>query len=374
MKQWFLSFLLLLSTAKLSAQLEVHADLGMLADDNIDNNYLRISDRITTPSLSLHYSLSDDTQEANFFYSGILNYYSLNTVRTFQLHSLGGDYTRAFGDESQSALEASFSLSTRTDRTEFAIYDYSQFFGVVSFKHFFTETSLGRLSYNFHSMGFHQLSDFDFTEHIITSKYTQQLSTGTTIILNIDLGGKVYTNSSNSTASTGMKARGKSSMNEWMPSVIQTIGSVRVGQSIWEGTGVSAFVQYQWNLRKQTRYISSEYGLISDDDVFDDHYGYEGLMLQGMLTQKLPFNAQVRFIISRQDRLYVNFPVLDLSGNQISGQRNDTRTTSTLNLTKPFESLGIELTLSYDYIVNASNDPVYQYTNSAFAIGLSLPF
>jgi hypothetical protein len=372
MKQLAVTFLTIILSATMLAQFSLETNLSVMSDDNIDNNSLRIADRVSIPSLTLGYSLSDDAHETNIFYTGAMNYYSLNTARTYQLHSLGGEYSRTFGDESETTLEAKLSFDTRLDRAEFSVYDYSQFTGFASVKNFFTEMSLGQLSYNFRSMNFRELTDFSFTEHSIAAKYSRQYSTGTTVILNVDLGGKIYTSSSDTLSTPGGKGRGKNSISQFLPSVIQTIGSARVGQSVWEGTGLSILAQYQWNLLKQTRYMSSEYGLISDDEIFDDHYGYEGLMLQGMLTQKLPFDAQFRLILSKQDRLYSNLPAYDLLGNQIASQRNDSRTSSTLNLTKSFESLGIDLTISYDYIINASNDPLYDYTNNAVSVGVSI--
>ena len=72
---------------------------------------------------------------------------------------------------------------------------------------------------------------------------------------------------------------------------------VRAGQSIFENTGLSMTAQYQWNIQKESRYLVSEYGSISDDAIFDDHYGYEGLQISAMLTQVLPFDARVRIIV-----------------------------------------------------------------------------
>jgi hypothetical protein len=365
---------LIFITSVTKAQFSINSDINLMSDDNIDNNYLQISDRITMPSLSLGYGLSDDAQEANFIYNGAMNYYSINTARTHQLHSIGGNYSRAFGDESETTLEAKLSFDTRVDRSEFSVYDYSQIAGTASVKHFFTETSLGQAVYNFRAMSFRELTDFNFTEHLISTKYSQQFSSGTTAILNLEIGGKIYSSSTASESSYNSNSKGKSGSSLLLPSVIQTIGSLRIGQSVWEETGLSMLAQYQLNLRKQTRYISSEYGLISDDEIFDDHYGYEGLMLQGMLTQKLPLDMQVRLIISRQDRLYSNLPAYDLLGNQLAGQRNDIRTASTINLTKSFESLGINLNISYDYIINSSSDQLYDYTNNAIGVGVSVPF
>jgi hypothetical protein len=132
--------------------------------------------------------------------------------------------------------------------------------------------------------------------------------------------------------------------------------------------------QYQWNIQKESRYLASEYGNISDDALFDDHYGYEGLQLSGMLTQVISSDARFRLAGSWQNKLYSNLSAYDLSNNLVSGQRSDARTTLSLQFTKEFESLGITLNAAYDYIVNDSNDSFYHYTNNAFSLGLSVPF
>jgi hypothetical protein len=144
---------------------------------------------------------------------------------------------------------------------------------------------------------------------------------------------------------------------------------VRVAQSIFEGTGVSLTGQYQWNIQKESRYL---YGSIPDDVIFDDHYGYEGLLLSVMFTQVLPLNSRLRFTVAKQNRIYSTLPAYNLIGNLVSDKRNDNRSVYTVQFKKDFEELDISVNATYDYIINSSNDVFYDYTNKAFTLGISL--
>ena len=121
-----------------------------------------------------------------------------------------------------------------------------------------------------------------------------------------------------------------------MPSVTQLTGMARIGQSIFEGTGLSLTSRYQWNIQKQTRYLSSSSGVISDDELFDDHYGYEGLQTSLMLTQVVSESMLLRVSGGLQNRLYSSLAAYDLEGNQVADQRVDDRSYVSVYLEKTF--------------------------------------
>jgi hypothetical protein len=93
-----------------------------------------------------------------------------------------------------------------------------------------------------------------------------------------------------------------------------------------------------------------------------------------MLTQMLPGSARVRLSYLLQGRTYANRPASDLAGVQIADTRQDMRKAFSVQLSKPFESLGFTLGLSFDHIVNASNDPYYDYSNNALSLIISYGF
>jgi len=158
------------------------------------------------------------------------------------------------------------------------------------------------------------------------------------------------------------------------PGVTQLIGTLKIGQGIVEGTGLSLTAQYQASLLKESRYLTFSDGKLTDDELFDDHYGYEGPLGSLMLTQLLPADIRLRISGTMQQRRYSDRPAFDLAGVELAPQRVDNRTTFTLAVDKPFESLGIRVSFTYDHIINASNDIFYDYRNDAIAARVSFAY
>jgi hypothetical protein len=143
---------------------------------------------------------------------------------------------------------------------------------------------------------------------------------------------------------------------------------VKIGQGLAEGTGLSLLGQYQTSLQKESRYLTFLDGTLTDDEVFDDHYGYEGPLASLMITQLCPADIRMRISGTVQQRRYSDRPAFDLAGAVVASQRIDDRTTFSATAEKSFPSLGIRLTLVYDHIINSSNDSFYDYKNNAFAL------
>ncbi len=356
------------------AQLRIGANVTTMYDDNVNNNYLRITDKVAQLSLQTAYEWERETHNTQIFYTGTLNYYDAVNERSFHYHSTGLTYSKLFGRDRQSLLNAGATYNLRADREAYTFYDHQQFSAYANLKHPLTENLLGRFGYSLRSLNFKELGDFNYTEHYFFAQLTRSLATKSTIIVEADLGTKIYAtgNVDTTTSQTGMRGRGRLMTTTSTPSVTQLIGLARVGQSLFEGTGLSVTAQYQINLQKEARFLSSDYGTISDDELFDDHYGYEGLQTSVMLTQLLPVGLVMKISGGAQNRNYADRPAYDLLGTQIADKRIDTRRILSAQLEKQFKSLGISLGLSYDYIRNSSNDLYYDYRNHAFAVELAI--
>jgi len=188
-----------------------------------------------------------------------------------------------------------------------------------------------------------------------------------------DLGTKIYTtaNVEEVTVAGHGRRHNRNLSSTSTPRVTQFIGIARVGQAIIAGTGLSMTAQYQINLQKASHYLTSQEGVIADDELFDDHYGYEGLQATVMLTQLLPAGMVMKIAGGMNERNYTGQPAFDLTGAQLDDQRLDHRRNFALQVEKSFESLGVSFGLAYDYIDNNSNDAYYDYTNHAFTALLS---
>jgi hypothetical protein len=364
-----LMLLAVLSVHEARAQFGLEASVTGMYDDNINNNYLQISDKISTLNLNTGYGMDLGNWYGRAYYDGVLNYFQSVTERTNQFHSGNLSFAHLSGDNDENILDIGMQYGEGYYHGDYSFYDHSLWTAYINYKQFLGERIINKVGYSFRSVDFAQLGDFSYTEHTVYGNFSVALPTSTTLILQTDLGSKFYSTANPTAGTGGMR---KSSLTI-MPSVTQLTGFLRVGQSIVEGTGLSLTTNYQWNIQKQTRYLSSTYGVISDDELFDDHYGYEGLQTYLMLTQVLSESMLLRITGGMQTRLYSSLSAYDLAGTTVADQRIDKRSYASLFLQKDFDA-GFSVKAAYDFIRNASNDAFYDYSNNAITLELTVPF
>ncbi|MCX6132311.1 MAG: hypothetical protein NTU47_00745 [Ignavibacteriales bacterium] len=364
---WFIVTTVVTSNAYGQVGFESH--ISTMYDDNILNNYQQISDKVSTLTLNTGYGFGGIHWDARVFYDGTLNYYQSVTDRTNQFHSLQTSFALYSGEDQENVLNVGVSYGQGFYRGSSAFYNHDQVTAIVQYKQFLSDLIINNLGYAFRSIRFSDMSDFSYSEHALSGGFSFALPTQTTLIVQADLGAKFYSTPSSTGEAEGMRKGGMS----FAPGVIQFGPLIRIGQSIFEGTGLSLTTKYQWNIQKQARYISTSYGSVSDDELFDDHYGHEGLHTSLMLTQLLPESMVMKVTGGVQNRLYSSLAAYDLDGNVLSSQRTDLRTSLSVLLQKDFQ-MGFTLKAAVDFIRNYSNDPYYNYRNSALALELSLPF
>ncbi len=359
-----------------SAQWSAGAYLGTLLDDNAFNNHLQISDRITELSLQTAYDWETDAHDLQLFYAGAGNFFALLPSRTFYEHNAGVTYSQLFGEDEATLLNAGGTFSLRDNRDEYTVYDHSQWSLSLNMRHYLSGSFMMKGGYSFRSASFAELSDFNYSEHVAFVQGAVSLPSKTTIMLQADLDFKKYLSANVDSASGSLagSGKGKHRASASTPGVTQLIGTLKIGQGIAEGTGLSLTGQYQVSLQKESRYLTFSDGRLTDDELFDDHYGYEGPLGSLMLTQLLPADIRLRISGTLQQRQYSDRPAFDLAGVELAPQRVDNRSTFSLSVDKPFDSLGIRVTFTYDHIINSSNDLFYDYRNDAVAARVSFAY
>ena len=370
-RQWI--FLLLFLPLTVHSQWRGGIEAGTLFDDNVFNNSLQIADRVSELSLQGAYEWTTGGHDLQLFYSGILDYFALLPARTFQLHTAGLAYTREPEEDTGTLWNAGVDLSLRDNREDYTIYDYIQFSLYANLHAELGEQFRLKGGYSLRSVAFSELQEFDYLEHVFFVQAATSLPSATTFIAQADLGFKSYAtpnaDTTIATSSTGRRA-GRSNVSA-APAVSQLITTLRIGQGITGSTGLSLTGQYQVSLAKESRYLLVEGGILTDDEIFDDHYGFDGPSLSLTATQILPGDMQFRVSGSVQERRYSSRPAFDLSGMELAPQRIDTRQVVSLSLEKSFDALGLRAALSYDIIRNLSNDTQYTYRNHAVALSVS---
>jgi hypothetical protein len=370
-------FLMLLSVTGIRAfaQVTLGASVESLYDDNVYNNSQSVASPATAFALQGGYVWDGESSSVALSYAGAVNYFSAVTEKTFSTHQTSLLYGAPLDADERTSFNAGAAYMVRVNREMFSIYDHGQLSLHATLEHRFSEECIGRAGYTFRSVRFAELPDFDYLEHYAFAQVTSLLPTNSTLILEADLGSKGYlTPDVSETGQSGHRGRGQSVVASDGPVVTQVIGMARIGHPIVEGTGLSLTFQYQGNIQKESRYVLSSGGVFSDDEFLDDHYGYEGPSGMLMLTQLIPGDARLRLSFSLQGRTYANRPAYDLSGFQIASSRLDTRKALSVLVSKSFEAWGCSLGLSYDYIINASNDSYYTFTNTALSLSVSVAY
>ncbi len=354
----------------LTAQFNIRSTLSTMADDNVNNNALQLKSNVTTLNLNSGYSWENENNYTSLYYDGSFTYYESFLQRTNHFHSVDVEFIQLYGEEDQNILTAGGLLGTSINRDDFVIFDHSQLSGFMNYKYFLNDWLINKIGYSVKAISFSSLNDFSFTEHVIFVHAAFAATSTTTAILQADLGTKFYS----STPSGSSSSMRKGSLSSLMPSVTQLTGMVKLGQRITDELGVSITERYQWNIQKQTRYLSSDYGFISDDELFDDHYGYEGFHTNAAITSLLSESITLKLSGGLQNKLYSSLSAYDLSGNVVADQRIDARMYGNILLQKEFVDLGFNLKTSMDVIRNISNDAYYDYSNNAITVELSVPF
>ncbi|MDP1676826.1 MAG: hypothetical protein Q8L88_08135 [Bacteroidota bacterium] len=354
----------------LSAQFNIRPTISSMADDNVNNNAFQIKSNVTTFNLNSGYSWDNESNFTSLYYDGTFTYFESFLQRTNHFHSINTEYTQLYGSENQNALNVGGLLGTSINRDDYVIFNHSQLSGFINYKYFAADWLINKFGYSFRSVGFVSLNDFSFTEHSIFAHAAFAATSTTTAIVQADLGTKFYS----TTPSGSSSSMRKGVMSSLLPSVTQLTGMIKLGQRITDELGVSITERYQWNIQKQTRYLSSDYGFISDDELFDDHYGYEGFHTNATITSLLSETIMLKLSGGLQNKLYSSLSAYDWDGNVVADQRIDARTYFNIGLRKNFEDLGFSLKGAVDVIQNSSNDSFYSYKNNAFTLEISVPF
>ena len=128
------------------------------------------------------------------------------------------------------------------------------------------------------------------------------------------------------------------------------------------------------NILNNARSLATMYS-VTDDEIFDTRYGYEGLSYEINVKQLFAHAFALDLGYGVAQKNYINSAAYDGEGNILAPQRNDTRYIFSLALKKGFDIGGgnsLAVMLLYDSILNASNDHYYNYSNNVAALRLSL--
>ncbi len=357
-------------------------------DDNAFRNFRTLGDYITEFSAYLAREGGSEDWQWRAFYRGGFNYFSQYQQRSFHYHQTGLALAKKF-DEGKYVLNFGANVRLRANQKEYNYYNFKQtsLYGNLKVARSASSTIFG---YRLRVHSYTNLPELSYIEHYFFVRQAMFLPTRTSVTVEANYGHKTYQQAIASTPGFFQNPEGyghhRGGMGHWMggnnfnsfnPSLNQFVASIRGAQSLTLSTGLSFEALIRRNSDSAVRYLAGQvYGYTTEDDLFDDRYGYESEELAFTLTQLLPWSAQFRLGMEYQWKDYLNRPALDLNGEPLStGElRRDTRAFIWQSLVKPFR-FGHEKSLNISgevvWIDNRSNDLYYDYKVLVFSLGIS---
>ena len=330
-------------------------------DDNIYNNYDKVSDFVHSVSLDAAYDIESDDNNFQMFYIGNLTYFRENDFKSSNTHKIGLVNTYFFSEDGN-PLNAGINYAQRNNRDELSVYDLSQLSAYSNYRHFLNETDYLLAGYLFFYNDYKNFDSFTHFEHKGFLKYSSTFSTKTTLSLGSEMDFKIY------------KIRYNSP--DIADNISQWKSYIHVAQNVFESTGISGYIQYRKNLTQGNRYINYTDYVYYEEEIFNDAYSNDGFEAGTNLTQLISDEVMLKGEFIYTQRNFNNLNVALPDGTETDVLRKDNYYAFGAELQFNLYGLvkGLELSLSYNYLLNKSNDYFYDYDNHLSSVTLEWGF
>ncbi len=197
------------------------------------------------------------------------------------------------------------------------------------------------------------------------ARFNTYFQTGTSVTLSFNYGLKDYI----LLPSSQQQGRGRQVLIDYieMPSVDQFVSNFKLVQSLGMKTSLSFDYLNHLNpgLAGGSAEVVKDESLFTEDELFDDRYGYSGHEFSALFTHYLHAYVKLQLGASRSWKTYLNRNVYDVQGNLslIDQSRQDDRFIAWFEISRSLKlNWGIKtlnLSLQGGYLQNDSNDSYY---------------
>ncbi len=376
------------------AGLDTQINLYSTYDNNIFRTPEQTTDLISGIGMKLNYKPAGSN--FNLFYQGDYSSFKESNLLNFYFHTLGADYSKAFGQDDVHRLYAGSTWTIRLNKQDHEYYDYQQFYAYLNSR-FDLDFLFFSAGYNFRYRRFEYLSDLTNYLHNVFLQLNKSFETRTSLILEASFGRKSFKGSDTFTQiieSVGMSGKGQG--KRWntaadggstvvstelpAPVLNQAVFLIRAAQSLHTRVGIYLQYSRQISLNEETNFRNSD-DYFQDEELFDDPFSYESSAGAGQLTWLLPWNTKLLLrggLISKEytdeQAFTAETDTIGLGGNRDDEQRN-----FYIGFSKKFNGSKswlrkLEIQIDFAYIDNKSNSYWYDYKNTVFGTSLKWQF
>ncbi|MBN1561600.1 DUF560 domain-containing protein, partial [candidate division KSB1 bacterium] len=323
----------------------------------------------------LNYDALSERAGLRAFYQGAATLFENYDARSYSLHQVGLSYYNYVNGSESQKLNVGLNANARLHRDEYRWYEYKQGYFFASYKTVLRPQLYGYIGVNSRVRTYDDLQPYSYLQHVAFLRLSSFFNSGTSLIAEFDFMHKDYLHAD---ATPGEFAELQTDGDGQSK---QLVGIVRVAQAITLKTGLSAQLTVRRNLASSVRYlIDAEGYYYSDEELFDDPFGYAAEQLDIALKQKLPWKMQLELGGVYMMKHYSNRLALDLQGYPFADLRlrDDRRFIGQITLSKAWQvSRSIApliFSIDLSYMKNDSNDPYYVYNMRSFSVGFSQNF
>ncbi|PLX23948.1 MAG: hypothetical protein C0600_14110 [Ignavibacteria bacterium] len=417
--------LMLCFSAELTAQVSVSLYTSSMYDDNSFAFYEKREDVYHALFGAVSAGFSGEHSYHQGYYYGALVLFRTYADRTYNIHTLGSysqfqlNY-RNDGSESAAAMshelyahqsgpspppadvaieQEVFSdslvsylfvipqVGMRLDHDNWDFYDFNRGSLLLRLRRHVAGDLMSRLYYTIQYKQYPNLEQFTHVEHYAGALFSHALGSGWELFGSADGGFKSYTASMSDTlwVSDGKPGKGKGGIKPPVavisqfstPSTAQFVFSGGLSYRLFARAPLSLSYVRRSNPSTDARYVREDaiFGL-SEDEIFDDRYGYQADELRLQMDGTLPGNIRTTNVLAFLQKDYPR-TATDLNGVARPGapQRVDNRVELRLQALYPFfrnsAGKGLSVGLAYNYIRNRSNNAYHDYNINQVALVLS---
>ncbi len=407
-----------------AAQLSGYLSTSYGFNGNPLYNYAQTSDQVSQSYIELHHTSDFDNSSLDFVYTGGLMMFNQLAERNYYEHALAGRWNFVTGEPDEGAedtdsLGAYFAtelkFTARHDKSAFEVYDNNSGGLNVSYRTAAGDALFWRFTNKAEYRTYKLVNELSNITDILAISLGSRSRDRVYVEVLATVGVKHYTTSLSDTSSyetitptgsdtgsgtgsghghgkgLGNGSSGSSGNSGSAPGFIKkehlyvttesnstwqyTVGGIV--EKKWERNSVLAGFIYRYNPTTATRYVAQYASSTTlSEDIYNDHFAYEGPEASLMFTQAFPLRISSVFQLQWSSRTYSG-PALSLDGVQTADRRKDSHLGFEVTVSKAFaifDGVDLEVSLSGAAARNQSNDAYNDYSGSAVAAGVAIGF
>ncbi len=368
----------------LAAEWQTKASVSGSIEDNVFRNSSPEKDLMSEVDLHVGYAWDWEKWSVLASYEGKYISFMDHADRNYLLPQITLAAQRNL--EKKGWVSSGLRARTRIDRDSYGLYDYHEVVGFVDAKLPMNDHLTLLAGYSLSNRRYAELEELDNLEHQLYWGLQMPLESGTNIGVYSELGYKQYLSPlDKGTTIVRQGSRGRkivtTDANSEFTNVGQWVNSLNLSTPVIDDkTGIRVYAKYRINFGDSNLLVS---GLSADhyseNDLFDDRYGYESREFGAMVSRTLLYAVTARVGYDYAIKDYTE-TALDLLGNPLltGSERSDNfrRMWARIEKTVLISGKGAQLRLygEYQKIWNGSNDAFHHYNAVSTTAGVELVF